>query len=547
MPRHEKQSAVEQQNANKHREQMGVQISPQSNFETDENSEQASHVPEPEHAARLLIECITEGALIVTPQALISYSNPYFCELIGESAASLSGRALTGFLSEKDTLFFRAALASAENRSIQFDTTLWTKGQMLVPVHITAIRLPNSSQRGVIIRDLREHKRAEEIVASERLARSILDQAAEAIVVCDANGQVIRANVEAQVLLGSVAVYQHFNDCFSFESIKGDMEQDAFVFESVLSGKIYRNKEVVLSRPDHSRVPVLINAAPLRNEHDKIIGATVTLTDITEQKSIEAALVQNEMRFRTTLESIGDAVIATDAMGLITFMNPIAEALTDWKAEEATGRPLDEIFVIANEHTQAKVDSPVARVLREGKVAGLANHTVLVSRSGRRLPIDDSGAPVRDGEGKLVGAVLVFRDISERREAEKAQAQLASIVENSDDAIISKSLDGIITQWNRAAERLYGYTANEVIGKHITMLIPPELLHEEVTILNRLRQGQRIDHFETVRIARDGRRIDVSVTISPLKNSAGEIIGASKIARDITERKQAETTQRRRS
>ena len=127
------------------------------------------------------------------------------------------------------------------------------------------------------------------------------------------------------------------------------------------------------------------------------------------------------------------------------------------------------------------------------------------------------------------------------------QAILGAIVSSSDDAIISKSLDGIIQTWNKGAERLFGYSAAEAIGQSVMMLIPPERQEEEPKILERLRRGERIDHYETIRVAKDGRQIDISLTISPLRDSEGKIFGALKIARDITERKQAEVALRGRS
>src|SRR5207237_1994292 len=125
-------------------------------------------------------------------------------------------------------------------------------------------------------------------------------------------------------------------------------------------------------------------------------------------------------------------------------------------------------------------------------------HTVLVARDGSERPIDDSAAPMRSDAGVPVGAVLVFRDVSERQRAEEARARLAAIVESSEDAIVSKTLDGVIRTWNAGAERLFGYSAAEAVGQPITLIIPPELLDEEKTILSRLRRGERIDHFKTV-------------------------------------------------
>ena len=244
--------------------------------------------------------------------------------------------------------------------------------------------------------------------------------------------------------------------------------------------------------------------------------------------------------FHTTLASIGDAVIATDSQGRVTFLNPVAATLTGWSAADALSQDITTVFRIVNEYTRAVVENPVTRVLREGTVVGLANHTLLVTRDGRECPIDDSGAPIRDPQGQLIGVVLVFRDITERRRAEEARTRLAAIVESSEDAIIGKTLDGIVTSWNQGAERLYGYTAAEMVGQSLACLVPPDLPDDLPQLLARLRRGERIAHYETQRLAKDGRWVDVSLTISPMRNGAGQLIGASKIARDITARKQAE-------
>ena len=254
----------------------------------------------------------------------------------------------------------------------------------------------------------------------------------------------------------------------------------------------------------------------------------------------EEALRKQSEWLRITLASIGDAVISTDAEGRVTFMNGVAEALTGWPQAEALGRPLPEVFHIVNERTRQPVENPALRALREGTIVGLANHTVLIARDGTERPIDDSAAPMRDEGGAALGAVLVFRDVTERKRAEEARARLAAIIESSEDAIVSKTLDGVIRSWNAGAERLFGYTAEEAVGRSITLIIPPERLDEERAILERLRRGERVEHFETVRVAKDGRRLDISLTISPIRDGAGHIIGASKIARDITERKRAE-------
>jgi PAS domain S-box-containing protein len=253
-----------------------------------------------------------------------------------------------------------------------------------------------------------------------------------------------------------------------------------------------------------------------------------------------------------TLMSIGDAVIATDVEGRITSMNAAAETLTGWTQPDALGRPLDDVFRIINEDTREPVASPVTKALRDGAVVGLANQSVLIRKDGSERPIDDSAAPIRDELDGISGCVLIFRDVSQQRFAEREKTQqfltarlLASIIESSDDAIISKSLDGVIQSWNTGAEQIFGYSAEEAIGRHISLIIPPDRIGEEDRIIASLRAGERIEHFETERLRADGTRLWVSLTISPIKDEDGRVVGASKIVRDVTRQRRAEADLRR--
>ena len=255
----------------------------------------------------------------------------------------------------------------------------------------------------------------------------------------------------------------------------------------------------------------------------------------------QTALNEQREWFRVTLLSIGDAVIATDRKGRVTFMNLVAEELCGWKLSDAAGLPLEDVFQIISEETRAAVESPVQKILRQGGVVGLANHTSLIARDGTERPIEDSGTPITQEGGAIIGVVLVFRDVTQRRQDELVQARLAAIVESSHDAIISKTMDGVITSWNAGAERLFGYTTGEVVGRPITLLIPPDRQNEEESILARVARKERVDHFESVRVGKGGRSIDVSLVISPVLDGSGRLIGASKIVRDITERKRLES------
>jgi PAS domain S-box-containing protein len=255
-------------------------------------------------------------------------------------------------------------------------------------------------------------------------------------------------------------------------------------------------------------------------------------------EAVAAQAQKDAEELRITLTSIGDGVIVTDPRGRIASMNPVAETLTGIKAEAAEGRPLAEVFKIVHEETRQAITNPVEKVLRSGKTAGLA-HAILLAQDGREYFIDDSASPIAAKSGEIEGVVLVFREVSERRRAEEMQRRLASIVENSEDAIIGKSLDGTITSWNAGAERLYGYSAAEAIGKPSAFLTPDDRAGEQTAILVRVKDKNVTESLETVRRAKDGRLVDVSMSMSPIRDAAGNVVGSSTIARDISQYKRA--------
>jgi PAS domain S-box-containing protein len=187
----------------------------------------------------------------------------------------------------------------------------------------------------------------------------------------------------------------------------------------------------------------------------------------------------------------------------------------------------------------AHCDTPVALALETG--ASVHEQEVIIEKpDGTRVTVSVHIDPIRDRDGAIVGVLNFFHDIHERKQAERTTSLLAAIVDSMDDAIVSKSLDGIITSWNRGAERLFGYSAKEAIGQHIKLIVPHDRQHEEATILERLGRGEPVEHFETVRVRKDGTTLYVSLSISPVRDTAGRVVGASKVARDVTERKRVE-------
>ncbi|HEY4971277.1 MAG TPA: PAS domain S-box protein, partial [Steroidobacteraceae bacterium] len=417
------------------------------------------------------------------------------------------------------------------------------------------------------------------------------------------------------------------------------------------------------------RLVALRNAAEVLRARNRAEQELRDAKESLEHKNRE--LEQQREWFQVTLSSIGDAVITTDSRGCVTFLNPIAEKLTGFASAEATGQPLSAVFNIINEVTREPVEHPVTKVLRHGRIVGMANHSALVNRRGAVTAIEDSAAPIRDASGNVIGAVMIFHDvtarrlaesalneselrfrtifnqaavgiavtdldgrflqvnrkfadvfgytatelqqrtflqmthpadlaaaqeslarlatrrttdvvlekrclrkdggviwslstitmlsevsgrprcligivedITDRKRAEEAQARLVAVIASSDDSIISMTLEGIVLSWNRGAERMYEYSAGEMIGRTTAVLIPDNRQDEEPAILRRIRAGERIEHFETLRRRKDGALLDVSIAVSPIEDTRGNIIGASKITRDITEGKRAEAALR---
>jgi PAS domain S-box-containing protein len=274
--------------------------------------------------------------------------------------------------------------------------------------------------------------------------------------------------------------------------------------------------------------------------------------DITDRKQAEFALRESEQRWATTLASIGDAVIATDLDGKVTFMNAVAEELTDWTLKEASQKPITEVFNIINEQTRLQVEDPVARVLEEGVVVGLANHTILVRKDGAEVPIDDSGAPIKDEDGKVVGVVLVFRDITERKRTEKELRETRDYLENllnyANAPIIVWDPEFRITKFNHAFERLTGLSSDEAIGKNLDILFPLDKKEESMAHIKCTLEGEYWEAVEILIQHADGTVKTLLWNSANIYDSSGKkIVATIAQGHDITERKKAEAILREQS
>jgi PAS domain S-box-containing protein len=242
-------------------------------------------------------------------------------------------------------------------------------------------------------------------------------------------------------------------------------------------------------------------------------------------------------RLEGLLELAPDAMVIVDEAGKIVLINAQTERLFGYRRDEVLGRDLE---MLLPERFRARHHLHRMNYFAEPCVRPMGTKLELfgVHKTGAEFPVEVSLSPIKTKQGVLAASAI--RDVTERKQAEEVRARLAAIVESSEDAIISKNLDAAITSWNAGAQRIFGYTEEEVVGRPIGILIPPELLDEENRILETLRTGKRIEHYETVRVTKAGKQINVSLSISPIRDASGKIIGFSKIARDITERKLAE-------
>ena len=236
----------------------------------------------------------------------------------------------------------------------------------------------------------------------------------------------------------------------------------------------------------------------------------------------------SEARLAAIVASSDDAIVSKDLNGVLTSWNRAAEQMFGYTAEEAVGRSIDLIIPDDRRDEEQYVLGRVRLGL------GIEHYeTVRRRRDGSLLDVSLTVSPIRVN-GAVIGASTIARDITAAKRIEREAFRLAAIVNSSDDAIVSKDLDGQILTWNHAAERIFGYTADEAVGRNITMVIPEDRLNEETEVLARIRAGLSVEHFETVRRRKDGQLINISLTVSPIRDAAARIIGASKIARDVT-------------
>jgi PAS domain S-box-containing protein len=372
-----------------------------------------------------------------------------------------------------------------------------------------------------------EHPQSPEVAAY--WLKAVVDSADDAVITKTLEGVITSWNRGAQRIFGYTAD-EVIGRPVTILIPDDHLDEEPGILARIRAGERIEHYQTVRVRKDGTLVDISLTVSPIRKPDGTIIGASKIARDITEyRRAQETLLAQAEV-----IGQAYDAIFLRDSANRITLWNRGAERTYGYTQEEALGRSPHELLKTV---PPVPLEEIYESLRREGFWEGELLHT---RKDGERLFVETRWATVRDGRGQTTSVLEITRDVTERRRAEARLRQAAAIVENSDDAIISKDLDGVIRSWNPGAERLYGYTAEEAVGQPVTMLIPDDRPDEEPHILAQIRRGERVDHYETVRRGKDGALLNVSLTVSPLRDGEGRVVGASKIARDITARKRAE-------
>lgn len=514
---------------------------------------------ESEERFRLTFEQAAVGIAHVAPDGRLLRVNRKLAEILRYTPDELQTRAFQELTYPpdlpNDLAHLRRLLARELDQYLIEKRYVRSDGQLVwAKLTVAAVR----DQQGVakyfvsIIEDISAQKDAEaRLLASEDRLRALLDfqtaamsNMAEGLYTLDENGCLTSINPAAEAMFGwssTDVLGKNMHEVVHQRRLDGTPypAADCPCLQVLSGGPVIRENEDFFIRKDGSFMPVVYSASPLRRG-GKVSGVVIGFRDDSEQRLVRSALQQSERQLRETLDALPVAVYTTDAQGRLTHYNPVA---VEFSGEEPALGTDDWCgnwkFFRQDGSVLPREQSPMEVALRGGEVEDgieiTAERADGTERAFRLYP-----RPIRDAAGATAGCVNMLVDVTGQKRAQEINSLLAAIVDSSGDAIISKRLDGVITSWNNAAERLFGYSAGEAVGQNMMMLVPPERHKEEIEILERIGRGERINHFETVRRQKKGTLLEVSISVSPIKDAAGRVIGASNVSRDITERRRAE-------
>jgi PAS domain S-box-containing protein len=511
----------------------------------------ASMTPPDDQLSFELFELLPDAILVVDRQGVIRYANGQAGQVFGREPRSLVSAPVEALLPEHlrerhvdhrrkyaSDPHLRPMGAGLDLAGRRADGTTFPVDIMLSPIkHL------DEPMVLAVVRDVTDRRAREEALRKNRtMFETLYEGSPDAIFAVNESGSIDRVNAPAEILfrlprerlLGQpieMLLPERFRD--------RHLAHRAGYMKDAKTRPMGSGLQLWAQRGDGSEFPVDIMLSPIEIDQRRLVLAVVR--DITERRVAEEELRKNRVMFETLYEGAPDAIFVVDEIGRIDRVNAAAETSFGLPRERLLGQSVE---MLLPERFRDRHLAHRAAYMRDAKTRPMGTGLQLSAQraDGSEFPVDIMLSPVEIEHRRMVLAVV--RDVTGRRNSEEARARLAAIVTSSEDAIISMTLDGVVTTWNEAAERMLGYSAGEMIGQPIRHLIPADRQAEEDLILDRVAHGKRIGHYETVRNAKDGQTIDVSVTISPMRDTKGRIIGASKIVRDIRARKQAEETLR---